>query len=81
MKPAPLDPWGDASTTPLWDLAVVLWTLATVLGGGLAAVFAAGYLLTGRTSLAWPLIGTLIVLIAVELALLYGRSAARKRSW
>ena len=40
MKHDPHDPWSEASTTPFWDLAVGLCTLAVVLGGGLAAIYA-----------------------------------------
>jgi hypothetical protein len=81
MTRDPHDPWSEASTTPFWDLAVVLCTLAGGLGGGLAAVFAAGYFLTGQPSLAWPLVGTATVLLVVNVALRYGRSIARRRSW
>ena len=35
--------FADASTTPLWDLAIGLVSLVTVLGGGLAAIWAIGY--------------------------------------
>jgi hypothetical protein len=73
------DPFADASTTPFWDLAIMLWTLATLLGGGLAAIFAIGYILNGRSSEAWSLVGTFTVLIVVEAALLVGRSRARSR--
>lgn len=81
VKPDSHDPWADASTTPFWDLAVVLWTLVLVLGGGLAAVYATGYFLTGQPSLAWPLVGIAIVLLVIDAALRYGRAIARKRSW
>jgi hypothetical protein len=73
------DPWRDTSTTPFWDLAVGLCTLAAGLGGGLAAVYAFGYFLTGQASLAWPLVGTASVLVVINVALRYGRSLARKR--
>ena len=63
-----------------WTLVGIgLATLATVLGGGLAGVYAVGYLSVGRASLAWPLLGTLAVLVAVNLALRAGRTAARRR--
>ena len=75
------DPWSDVSTTPFWDLAVLLCTLAGGLGGGLAAVYAAGYFLTGQPSLAWPLAGIAVGLLAVNLALRYGRRIARRRAW
>jgi hypothetical protein len=73
------DQFRDASTTPIWDFLVGISTLATVLGGGLAAVYGVGYLSVGRASLAWPLLGTLIVLIAANLALRAGRRVARRR--
>jgi hypothetical protein len=73
------DSWSDASTTPFWDLAVGLWTLAAGLGGGLAAIYAIGYFLTGQATLAWPLVGTASVMLVIDVALRYGRSAARKR--
>ena len=73
------DPFRDSSTTPFWDLAIMLWTLATLLGGGLAAVFAVGYFLNDRAAVAWPLVATLAVLIAVETALFIGRTLARRR--
>jgi energy-converting hydrogenase Eha subunit C len=71
--------FSDASTTPLWDLAIGLATLATVLGGGLAAIYAVGYLAVGRAALAWPLIATFVVLVAADLALRHGRRIARRR--
>ena len=70
--------FSDASTTPLWDLSIGLCSLATVLGGGLAAIYAIGYLMVGRASLAWPLLATIAVLIAVNLALRHGRKVARR---
>jgi energy-converting hydrogenase Eha subunit C len=71
--------FSDASTTPIWDLAVGLVSLVTVLGGGLAAVWAIGYLAVGRVAVALPLIGTLAVLVAIDLGLRYGRRVARRR--
>jgi hypothetical protein len=71
--------FSDASTTPLWDLAIGLVSLATVLGGGLAAIHAIGYLAVGRVSLAWPLLATLAVLVAIDLAMRHGRRIARRR--
>ncbi|WP_028067630.1 hypothetical protein [Solirubrobacter soli] len=70
--------FSDASTTPLWDLSIGLSSLVTVLGGGLAAIYAIGYLAVGRAALAWPLLTTLIVLVAVNLALRHGRNVARR---
>jgi hypothetical protein len=73
------DQFADASTTPIWDLVVGLVTLATVLGGGLAAIYAAGYFMTGQASEAWPYVGTLSVLLAVNIALRCARLAGRRR--
>jgi hypothetical protein len=70
--------FSDASTTPLWDLSIGLSSLATVLGGGLAAIYAIGYLAVGRVALAWPLLTTLVVLVAINLALRHGRNVARR---
>jgi hypothetical protein len=69
----------DASMTPLWDLAIGLASLVTVLGGGLAGIWAVGYLSVGRVSVALPLLATLAVIVAVDLALRYGRRIARRR--
>jgi hypothetical protein len=71
--------FSDASTTPIWDLIIGLATVTAILGGGLAGVYAVGYLSVGRASLAWPLLGTLAVLVAANLALRVGRTAARRR--
>jgi len=71
--------FSEASTTPLWDLAIGLMTLAMILGGGLAGIYAAGYVAVGRLSLAWPLLATAAVLVATNLALRCGRRAARRR--
>jgi energy-converting hydrogenase Eha subunit C len=71
--------FSDASTTPLWDLFIGLSSLAGVLGGGLAAVFAVGYLSVGRVAVAMPLLATLTVLVAVNLALRHARRIARRR--
>jgi len=71
--------FSDASTTPIWDLIVGLASLTAILGGGLAGIYALGYLSVGRASLAWPLLGTVAVLIVVNLALRAGRRAARHR--
>jgi hypothetical protein len=72
--------FSDASTTPFWDLAIGLATIATVLGGGLAGIYGVGYLSVGRMSLAWPLLCTLALLVVVNLALRAGRSGARRRA-
>jgi hypothetical protein len=73
------DQFADASSTPIWDLLVGLATLATVVGGGLAAIYAAGYFMTDQASEAWPYVGTLSVLVAVTIAACCGRLAARGR--
>ena len=71
--------FSDASTTPLWDLAIGLASLVTVLGGGLAGIWAIGYLSVGRVSVALPLLATLAVIVAVDQLLRYGRRVARRR--
>jgi len=71
--------FSDASTTPLWDLAIGLVSLVTVLGGGLAAIWAIGYLSVGRVSVALPLLATLAVIVALDQLLRYGRRVARRR--
>jgi hypothetical protein len=71
--------FSDASTTPLWDLAIGLVSLVTVLGGGLAAIWAIGYLSVGRVSTALPLLATLAVIVGVDQALRHGRRVARRR--
>jgi hypothetical protein len=81
VKPDPHDPWSDVSTTPFWDLAILLWTLAAGLGGGLAGIYALGYFLTGQPSLAWPLVCTAGGLLIIDVALRYGRSIARRNAW
>ena len=70
--------FSDASTTPLWDLSIGLSSLTTVLGGGLAAIYAIGYFSVGRASLAWPMLATLAVLVAINLALRHGRRVGRR---
>jgi len=69
----------DASTTPIWDFAVGLATLAMVVGGGMAAVWAIGYVSVGRVGIALPLLVTLVVLVTIDLALRHGRRVARRR--
>jgi hypothetical protein len=63
------DQFSDASTTPLWDLAIGLVTVATILGGGLGGAYAIGYLAVGRAALAWPLLATVALLVSLNLAL------------
>ena len=82
MTSRPQDPYeqfSDVSTTPIWDVVVGIFTVALLLGGGLAAIYAAGYFMTGRASLAWPSVGTVAVLVAVNLALRVARATARRR--
>ena len=74
------DPYADASTTPLWDFAVGMSLLVLVIGGGLAAVYAIGYLATGQPELAWPLVGTFAVLFVSTSAFRRGRVGARRRA-
>ena len=73
------DNFSDVSTTPIWDVIVGLFTVAGVLGGGLAAIYAVGYFMTDRASLAWPSVGTVAVLVAINIALRVARLIARRR--
>ena len=82
MRPQPEDQYeqfADVSNTPMMDLLVLLLTMALVLGGGLAGIFALGYFAAGRPQLAWPLTGTLAVLVAVNVGARALRSAVRRR--
>ncbi|MBE2320604.1 hypothetical protein DVA67_031885 [Solirubrobacter sp. CPCC 204708] len=72
------DPYADVSTTPLWDFAVGMSLLVLIIGGGLAAVYAIGYFVTGQPELAWPLCGTFSVLLAAHLLFRHGRRGARR---
>ena len=74
------DPYADASTTPLWDFAVGMSLLVLIIGGGLAAVYAIGYLATGQPELAWPLLETFAVLLVAHVAFRAGRASARRRA-
>lgn len=67
------------STTPTWDLIIGVATVALVLGGGLAGVYAVGDFSLGRASLAWLLLGTLAALVAVNLASPSSQSPDRTR--
>jgi hypothetical protein len=69
----------DASSTPLWDFAVGMPSLAMVLGGGMAAIWSIGYIAVGRVAIALPLLATLAVLVVVNLGLRHGRRVARRR--
>jgi hypothetical protein len=71
--------FGDVSTTPIWDVVIGLFTVAAVLGGGLAAIYAAGFFATDQAAEAWPYVGTLSVLLAVNIALRAARSGVRRR--
>ena len=73
------DPYADASTTPFWDFAVGMSLVVLILGGGLAAVYAVGYLATGQPELAWPLTGTFVVLLAAHLLFRHIRALVRRR--
>jgi hypothetical protein len=82
MTSGPHDPYeqfSDVSTTPIWDVVVGLFTVAGVLGGGLGAIYAAGYFMTDQASLAWPSVVTVAVIVAVNVALRLARSSARRR--
>jgi len=50
-----------------------------VVGGGMAAVWAIGYVSVGRVGIALPLLVTLVVLVTIDLALRHGRRVARRR--
>ena len=76
----PYDLFEDVSSTPIFDVVVGLVLVATILGGGLAAVYALGYFLTDQASLAWPLVGTIAVLLAANVVLRVIRSVLRRRS-
>ncbi len=73
------DPYADASATPFWDFAVGMSLVVLTLGGGLAAVYAVGYLATGQPELAWPLAATFLVLLAAHLLFRHARAIARRR--
>jgi hypothetical protein len=75
----PYEQFGDVSSTPIWDVVIGLVTVATVLGGGLGAIYAAGYFMTAQASLAWPNVGTVAVLLVVNIALRGARSGVRRR--
>ena len=75
----PYDLYKDLSTTPICDVVVGLVLVATILGGGLAAVYATGFLLTGNESNAWPLLGTLTGLLAANVLVRLVRRALRRR--
>jgi hypothetical protein len=81
-RPRSHDPYAlfeDVSSTPIFDVVVGLVLVATILGGGLAAIYAVGYFLTGQPSLAWPLVGTLAVLLAANVVVRAVRAAMRRR--
>ena len=59
--------FADLSETPIMDVIVGLATICLLLGGGLAGIYAIGYLAVGRAALAWPLLGTLAALLALNL--------------
>jgi hypothetical protein len=74
------DAYADVSSTPYLDVLVGLVLVATILGGGLAALYAIGYFLTGQSRLAWPLVGTLAALLVANVALRAWRAALRRRA-
>ena len=76
----PYEQFADVSETPIIDLVVGLLTICLVLGGGLAAVFAIGDFAVGRAELAWPLVGTLAALVAVNVAARVLRSRVRRHA-
>ncbi len=69
----------DASDTPIWDLFIGLSLLATIAGGGLGGIYAIGYFMTGNASAAWPLVGTVCALVAIDVTLRLGRARSRRR--
>jgi hypothetical protein len=82
MRPGSQDPYDrfeDVSTTPICDVVVGLILVATILGGGLAAIYAIGYFMTGQASIGWPLVGTIAVLLAANVAVRAVRSIMRSR--
>jgi hypothetical protein len=73
------DQFADVSATPISDVFVGLVALATILGGGLAAIYAIGYFLTGQASIAWPLVGTIAGLLVANIVVRTARSIMRRR--
>jgi hypothetical protein len=74
------DQYNDLSTTPYWDILVGLLSLAGILGGGLGGIYAIGYFATGNAAAAWPLTGTVVALVTVNLAARWMRAAMRRRA-
>jgi len=70
----------DVSTTPICDVLVGLVLVTTILAGGLAAIYATGYFLTDHAESAWPLVGTIVALIAANLAIRAVRIVLRRRA-
>ena len=76
----PYEQFDDVSTTPICDVFVGLVLVATILAGGLAAIYALGYFLTDNDESAWPLVGTIAALIAANLAIRAVRTVLRRRA-
>ena len=82
MRPSVSDEYeqfADISTTPICDVLVGLVLVATILGGGLAAIYAAGYFLTGQAGPARPLVGTIAALLVANVAVRAVRTVLRRR--
>jgi hypothetical protein len=69
----------DASSTPYWDVIVGLVSICGILGGGLGGIYAIGYFSVHKSSQAWPLTITVLVLVAANVAVRVGRAKARAR--
>jgi hypothetical protein len=80
MPDDPYDRYRDVSSTPFLDLLVNLLLVVSICGGGLGAIYAAGYFAEGKDSQAWPLTAVVIVLIAVNVGLRVIRARVRAKS-
>ena len=72
--------YADISSTPICDVFVGLVLVVTILAGGLAALYAVGYVLTDHAESAWPLVGTFAALIAANVAIRAVRVVLRRRA-
>ncbi|MDX6725436.1 MAG: hypothetical protein QOK49_241 [Baekduia sp.] len=82
MSHSPQDPYqrfSDASATPFADLAVGVMTIASVMGGVLAALLAVGYLASGSPDRGWPFLGVLLGLAVANVVVRRARASARRR--
>jgi hypothetical protein len=82
MSHSPQDPYqrfGDASATPVADLAVGVVMIASVMGGVLAALLAVGYLASGSPDRAWPFLGVIVGLVVANVLVRRARASARRR--